>query len=82
LDERRIFVAGGYGDEEGGFLSTSYIYDASTNEYQPAAPLPIAAATCIVRCGEYVYVLGGEDQKKHRTAECFRILTSELLMRR
>jgi N-acetylneuraminic acid mutarotase len=32
-----------------------------------------------VKCGDRIYLLGGEDQKKHRTAACFRIRVSELL---
>jgi N-acetylneuraminic acid mutarotase len=78
LDDRRIYLAGGHGTDDEGFLATAFIYDVSTNSYSPATPLPIAVATCLVRCGDFVYVLGGEDKKKHRTAACWRLPVSDL----
>ncbi|MFA6543309.1 MAG: hypothetical protein WCS99_02715 [Limisphaerales bacterium] len=78
LDERHIYLAGGYGTDEEGFLTTAFVYDVRKNQYQPATPLPFAACTCLVECGGFVYALGGEDKKKHRTAACFRIRISDL----
>jgi hypothetical protein len=33
----------------------------------------------LVKLGEFVYCLGGEDQMKHRTDKFFRIPVAELL---
>lgn len=76
LDDDHIYLAGGYGED---FLSTAYIYHISTNRYTPSIPLPLAAGTCLVKCGEHVYLLGGEDQKKHRVDACWRISIADLL---
>lgn len=76
LDEDHLYLAGGYGDD---FLSTAYVYHISANRYTPSVPLPLAAGTCLVKCGQHVYLLGGEDQKKHRTDACWRIPVADLL---
>ncbi len=78
LDEHRILLAGGYGTEEEGFLSSVYIIDTKTRSYTPAPALPFSATTCLVKCGDWIYVLGGEDMKKHRSAQCFRISAESL----
>lgn len=80
LDDRHVYLAGGYGPDEVGFLDTAWIYDVRTQQYGKALPLPIKALTCLVK-GEdgQVYALGGEDQKKHRSAACFRIPVAALL---
>ena len=79
IDDSHIYLGGGYGTDEQGFLSQAYVYDVKANRYTPAPPLPFAATTCLVKCGEHVYVIGGEDQKKHRTALAYRILARQLL---
>ncbi|MBI5801653.1 MAG: hypothetical protein HZA92_13145 [Verrucomicrobia bacterium] len=79
LDDSHIYLAGGHGTDAEGFLSTAFIYNASKDRHTPALPLPLAGMTCLVRCGEFVYALGGEDRKKHRSDACFRIRAAELL---
>ena len=79
LDADHIYLAGGYGTEEQGFLATAYLFDVKAQSYTPAKPLPFAATTTLITCGEYVYVLGGENLKKHRSAACYRIRTKELM---
>lgn len=79
LDDDHVYLAGGYGSDEQGFLTQAYIYEIKADRYVPAKPQPFAATSCLVKCGDHIYLLGGEDQKKHRTAACFRIRVSELL---
>ncbi|MEQ2007726.1 MAG: hypothetical protein ABMA26_13100 [Limisphaerales bacterium] len=79
LDDNHIYLAGGHGADAEGFLSTAFIYNAATDRHTPALPLPLAGMTCLVKCGEHVYALGGEDRKKHRSDACFRIRAAVLL---
>jgi len=79
LSDARLYLAGGYGSDAQGFLADAWLYDIPHNRYLPAVKLPIAATLALVRCGDHIYALGGEDQKKHRTAACFRIPITELL---
>jgi N-acetylneuraminic acid mutarotase len=80
LGGQRIYLAGGYGSDEEGFLSEAFIYHTDTDRYTPALPIPFSAGTTLLQCGEWVYVLGGEDLKKHRTAQCFRISAQQLTL--
>lgn len=79
LDEKHIYLAGGHGTDEEGFLSEAFLYEVDADRYTPAKPLPLTALTCLVKCGDFLYVLGGEDAKKHRTAQCWRLRVDELL---
>jgi N-acetylneuraminic acid mutarotase len=79
LDSRHLYVAGGYKNDEEEFTDQSFIFDAQTGIFHPAAPLPLRALVSLVVAGEYVYCLGGEDQKKRRTDSAFRIRWKELL---
>jgi len=78
LDEHRVYLAGGYGTDAEGFLSEAFIYHTDTDRYTPAPPIPSSNCTTLVQCGGWVYVLGGEDKKKHRTAQCFRVSVQAL----
>lgn len=73
LDEHRIYIAGGYGGEPEGFLSAAFIYDKRTDSYAKAAPLPYAATVGLLRHGDFVYCVGGEDKMKSRTDAAWRI---------
>ena len=79
LSDTHLYLAGGYGTDNQGFLADAWLYDIPHDRYLPAVKLPIAATLALVRCGDHIYALGGEDQKKHRTAACFRIPITELL---
>lgn len=79
LDGHRIYLAGGYGTDAEGFIARAWIYDVRTDRYSTATPLPLAVNTTLVRCGDFIHLLGGEDQKKHRTDACWRIRISALL---
>ena len=47
--------------------------------YAKTMDLPVAALPGLVRAGDFVYSLGGEDRARHRTDECFRVKVAELL---
>lgn len=79
LDDHRIFLAGGYKNEEEGFTSETFIYDTRRDEYFPATPLPYAAMVGLVKLGDDVFCIGGEDRKKHRTGAVFKIAVRELI---
>ena len=81
LDRRTIYLAGGYGSDEDGFLKSAFVYDVEQDCYHPAVPLPFAALTCLVPCDAYVYAIAGEDRQKHRTAVCWRIPAATLRIR-
>jgi N-acetylneuraminic acid mutarotase len=76
LDEKHIYIAGGYADD---FTAEAVIYDLTTDSYRAAKSLPYAAMVGLVKLGEFVYCLGGEDKMKHRTDKFFRIPVAELL---
>ncbi|MGE0755460.1 MAG: Kelch repeat-containing protein [Pirellulaceae bacterium] len=79
LDERRIYVAGGYGTNPDEFLATGYLYDTLSDRFSPAMPVPLASLTSLVACQDHIYALAGEDRAKHRSDACWRIRISELL---
>ena len=79
LDDRRILVGGGYRNDEVEFVTDAYLFDIRAQTYTPTTPLPYAAMVGLVKNGEWLYCLGGEDRKRHRTDAVFRIRWSELL---
>lgn len=76
LDERHLYLAGGYRDD---FTADAVIYDVKTNSYRKAKPLPYAAMVALVKCEGYVYCIGGEDKMKSRSDKFYRIPVAELL---
>jgi N-acetylneuraminic acid mutarotase len=81
LDARRILIAGGYRNDEVEFVSDAYVFDTQARTFTPTLPLPYAAMVTLIRNGEWLYCLGGEDRKRHRTDAVFRIRWQELLSR-
>jgi N-acetylneuraminic acid mutarotase len=79
LDGDRIFLAGGYRSDLEEFTAGAFIFDIRSGKYTPAPPLPYRAMVHLVRLGDWVYCLGGEDQKKHRTDAGWRIRAKDLL---
>lgn len=73
LDARRILLAGGYRNDAVEFVADAYVFDVERGTYAPAPPLPYAAMVTLVRDGEWLYCLGGEDRKRHRTDAVFRV---------
>ncbi|MFN7564115.1 MAG: Kelch repeat-containing protein [Prosthecobacter sp.] len=76
LDESHIYIAGGYRED---FTAEAVIYDVKADSYRKALPLPYAAMVGLVKMGDHVYCLGGEDKKQSRTDKFFRIPVVELL---
>ena len=76
LDENHIYIAGGYRED---FTAEAVIYEEKTDSYRKAPALPYAAMVGLVKMGEHVYCLGGEDKKQSRTDKFFRIPVAELL---
>jgi N-acetylneuraminic acid mutarotase len=81
LDDRRILVAGGYRNDAVEFVADAYLFDSATGAYVPTTALPYAGMVGLVPDGEWLYCLGGEDRKRHRTAAAYRIRWAELLPR-
>jgi N-acetylneuraminic acid mutarotase len=79
LDDRHVFIAGGYRDDAVEFVADAYLFDVKAGKYTPTTPLPYAAMVGLVQSGEWLYCLGGEDHKRHRTDAAFRIRWRELL---
>ncbi|MBL9210352.1 MAG: hypothetical protein JNL92_07775 [Opitutaceae bacterium] len=82
LDERRILLAGGYRNDEVEFVRDAYVFDTQTRTFTPTVALPYAAMVTLIQSGEWLYCLGGEDRKRHRTDAVYRIRWQELLPRR
>ncbi len=70
LDDQHLYLAGGYTSD---FTADAFIYDVKSDTYARAKPLPYAAMVSLVKLGDYLYCLGGEDKKQSRTDKCHRI---------
>jgi N-acetylneuraminic acid mutarotase len=73
LDEHRIYLAGGYLSDSDSFTAAAHVFDTRTGDFRAATPLPYRAMATLVKCGGFLYCLGGEDQKQHRTSAVWRI---------
>jgi N-acetylneuraminic acid mutarotase len=76
LDERHVLLAGGYREE---FSDEAFIYDTKTDTYSKTKPLPYRAMVSLIRAGDDLYCIGGEDRMKHRSDLFYRIRWKELL---
>ncbi len=81
LNNRFILIAGGYRNDEVEFVADAFLFDPRSRTYSPVTPLPYAAMATLVRDGDWLYCLGGEDRKRHRTDAVFRIRWRSLLPR-
>ena len=81
LDDSHILLAGGYKNDAEEFTDEAFLYDITSGKYSASKPLPCKAMVSLVKLGEFVYCLGGEDRKKHRTDAAFRIPWKEFLPR-
>ncbi len=79
LSEPYIYLAGGYPNDSDGFVDTGWIFQATLGRFVPATSLPIKAMVHLVSDGEWIYCLGGEDRKQHRSDQMWRIRIRELL---
>ena len=79
LDDSHIFLGGGYKSNADGFTAETFIYDIKGGKYAATTPLPYKAMVSLVKLGDWLYCLGGEDRMKHRTDAMFRIKWRDLL---
>ncbi len=79
LDERHLYIAGGYKNDAEEFTAEAFLFDTKTGHFQKAKALPHRAMTKLIRSGDFICCLGGEDQKKHRTATVWRIPCQSVL---
>ncbi|MCX6910420.1 MAG: kelch repeat-containing protein [Verrucomicrobia bacterium] len=79
LNEKQVFLAGGFKSGEETFTDESFIYDIASDHYEPGVRLPIRGMVHLVKTREWLWTLGGEDRQKHRSAACWRIRLSELV---
>lgn len=79
LNEHYIYLAGGYPNDEAGFTDEGFVFIATSGKFVPAKPLPIKSMVHLASDGEWIYCLGGEDRKKHRSDKVWRIRAQELL---
>jgi N-acetylneuraminic acid mutarotase len=79
LDERRLLLAGGYKNDVEEFTAETFLYDVQANAYRPTRALPYAALVGLVKSGDWIYCLAGEDRKRHRTDAVWRLRWRELL---
>lgn len=75
LDDHHFYIAGGYTDD---FTAKAWVFDSNTLTYTPSVPLPMPNCTKLVRCGDYIYALGGEPAKKVRSDKAWRIRLRDL----
>jgi len=78
LDPRRVYLAGGYEGGEPGFVNHAMMFNPEDPGYRPATPLPYAGMVTLVKMGDRVYCLGGEDRMRHRSAAVHRIAVDKL----
>jgi N-acetylneuraminic acid mutarotase len=79
LDDHHIYLAGGYGADD--FTDQAFVYDVTRDRYVAAEALPYRGQVGLVKCGDYVYCIGGEDRMKHRTDAMYRIRRVNLELR-
>ncbi len=79
LDDRHLYLAGGYKNEAEAFTAEAFIFDTQTGTYRPTAPLPYRAMVGLVVAGDWLYCLGGEDRMKHRSDAAYRLRWKSLL---
>ena len=79
LNDETILLAGGYKNDIEEFTSEAFLFNVQRGEYRPIKPLPYRSLVGLVKCGNFIYCLGGEDKKKHRTDACYRIPVEELI---
>jgi hypothetical protein len=77
LDARYVYLGGGL--DESGFRDAALVYDVVKDRYCAAPSLPYRASPHFVKCGAFLYCLGGEDRIKHRSSAAYRIPLSDLV---
>jgi hypothetical protein len=78
LDGRHLYLAGGYKNDAEGFTDRGFVYDIGEDHYRSTTSLPYRAIVGLVKSGEFVYCLGGEDKQQHRSAAVYRTKAATL----
>jgi len=84
LNSRYVLLAGGFrtslvSSVPSAFTDNCFLYDAKDNRYLPLPPLPYSAMLGgLVRQGEFLYIVGGEDRQRHRSALVYRTTVAKL----
>jgi N-acetylneuraminic acid mutarotase len=79
LDADHILVAGGFADEPEHASRAAFIYNVRKDTFTPTVDVPVQGLSGLVRLGDQIYFLGGEDRAKHRSDVFARISIKELL---
>lgn len=79
VSDHHIYLAGGYPDDATGFTDQAWVFLATSGKVLPALPLPIKGMVHFASDDEWIYCLGGEDKKKHRSELMWRIRRDELM---
>ncbi len=79
VSEHVVYVGGGYPGDDEGFTDKAWLFDTAALTFAPSEPLPMKAMTSLVVDDGWLYCLGGEDRKKHRTDKVWRIRLTELV---
>ncbi len=79
LNDRFVYLVGGYKNDVEEFSGETFFYDTETDRYLAGPPAPYRGMVGLVVCDGFLYCLGGEDRKKSRTDQCWRIEVRELL---
>jgi N-acetylneuraminic acid mutarotase len=85
LDERHVLTVGGYktapeANEPPAFTTDCFIYDAVENRYRHLPPFPYAAMQMgLLRHGDLIYAIGGEDRARHRANAVYHARIADLI---
>lgn len=76
-----VYLAGGFSDV-GGFGDRAWIFNVTSGELTKALALPLAVMPELLRVGDAVYSIGGEDAPRGRSAWVFRASIRSLITER
>ena len=80
INQRYLLLAGGFGDTSSGFSDAAYLYDTKTDQYIRIAPLPFPVMGMeMVRHGDTLWALGGEDKMRSRNPRLLETKLSDLV---
>ncbi len=78
LDSQRILLAGGF-SVDGQFEADAYVLDFAAGRLARTRPLPIGCMPELVRAGDWIYSIGGEDDHRSRSRRVFKIPVRSLI---
>lgn len=78
LDSQRIFLAGGF-SADGHFEADAYVLNLVAGRLARTWSLPIGCMPELVRAGDWIYSIGGEDDHRSRSCRVFKIPVRSLI---